>query len=133
VIVTALASGIAGAVIPSAGGVIHGCYTVKKGEESDSKKGDEGDTGKVGALRVIDTDQGRTCAKHEMALDWNQTGPKGDKGDPGAPGRDGRDGTSATVGPEAPGANCAAGGVKITAANGVAYVCNALPPDPGPD
>jgi hypothetical protein len=43
------------------------------------------------------------------------------------------DGTGVTVEPEAPGAHCAAGGVKITAANGFAYVCGASPPDPGPD
>ncbi|MFY9580903.1 MAG: hypothetical protein WAQ33_16445 [Gaiellaceae bacterium] len=120
----ALAGGIAWAAIPAAGGAINGCYQKNQGQ-----------------LRVIDpgTDD---CRPSEVGIVWNQQGVKGDrgeKGEAGAPGKDGRDGrdgldgTSAAVEPEAPGANCAAGGVKITAANGAAYVCNALPPDPGKD
>ncbi len=120
-VASALAGGIAWAAIPCPGRPIDGCY--KKNE---------------GQLRVIDprTD---TCRPSEIAIAWNEQGVKGDKGDPGAPGapgRDGlngRDGTSVTVEPEAPGANCPAGGAKLTATNGVAYVCNALPPDPGLD
>jgi hypothetical protein len=121
VVATVLAGGIAFAAIPSAGGVIHGCYQNVEGQ-----------------LRVIDPDTD-TCRSSEVAIVWNEQGvqgEKGDKGDPGAPGRDGvdgRDGTSVTVEPEAAGANCPAGGVKLTAANGVAYVCNALPPDHGLD
>jgi hypothetical protein len=123
-IATALAGGIAFAAIPGAGGVINGCY--QKNE---------------GPLRVIDPGVD-TCRKPEVAIAWNEqgvkgdkgdTGEKGEKGDPGAPGKDGRDGTGVTVEPEGPGPNCATGGVKITAANGVAYVCNSLPPDPGRD
>jgi hypothetical protein len=117
-VATALAGGIAWAAIPCPGRVINGCY--KKNE---------------GQLRVIDS-RTDTCRPSEVAIAWNEQGVKGDKGDPGAPGRDGRDGrdgTSVTVEPEAPGANCATGGAKLTAANGVAYVCSALPPDPGPD
>src|SRR2546421_3361222 len=110
-IATALAGGIAWAAIPGAGGVINGCYQKNEGQ-----------------LRVIDPGTDR-CRSPEIAISWNQQGVKGEKGDTGAPGQDGRDGrdgldgTSVTVEPEAPGANCAAGGVKMTAANGVAYVC----------
>jgi hypothetical protein len=121
VVATVLAGGIAWAAIPGAGGVINGCYQQVEGQ-----------------LRVIDpgTD---SCRSSEVAIVWNEhgvQGEKGDKGDPGAPGRDGvdgRDGTSVTVEPEAAGANCPAGGLKLSAANGVAYVGNALPPDPGLD
>jgi hypothetical protein len=113
-----LAGGIAAHVFPGSGGVINGCY--KKNE---------------GQLRVIDprTD---TCRPSEVAIAWNKEGVKGDKGDPGAPGRDGLDGSdgaSVTVEPEAAGANCPAGGAKLTAGAGVAYVCSAAPPDPGQD
>src|SRR5207302_6475187 len=128
----ALAGGVAWAAIPGVGGTINGCYQKNEGQ-----------------LRVIDpaTDK---CRPSEVAISWNEQGVagiegdkgdkgdpgvKGDKGDPGAPGRDGvdgRDGTSVTVEPEASGANCPMGGVKFTAANGVAYVCNARLPDPGP-
>jgi hypothetical protein len=114
---TALAGGIAWAAIPGASGVINGCYQKVEGQ-----------------LRVIDpgTD---SCRPSEVAITWNERGVAGGKGDPGAPGGDGRDGTSVAVAPEPPGANCPTGGAKLTAANGVAYVCNALSgePDPGPD
>ena len=121
----AVAGGIAWAAIPGAGGVINGCYQKNEGQ-----------------LRVIDPGA-ESCRSSEVAIAWNQQGvkgEKGDKGEAGTPGKDGRDGlngTGVTVEPEAPGQNCATGGVKITAANGVAYVCSALayvpPPDPGPD
>jgi hypothetical protein len=51
---------VAYATIPDSGGVIHACY----------------DTGK-GKLRVIDTEAGATCRAQEVALSWNQTGPRG--------------------------------------------------------
>lgn len=41
------------ASIPDTGGVIHGCYKTNQG-----------------TLRVIDTDQGQTCANSEVALKW---------------------------------------------------------------
>ncbi len=67
------ALGVGGAVAfaagPDEGGVIHGCY-----EES------------TGALRVIDTGAGETCAESEQSLSWNQTGPRGPQGEPGADG-----------------------------------------------
>jgi hypothetical protein len=118
-VASVLAGGIAWAAIPAAGGVIDGCYQKNEGQ-----------------LRVIDPAT-TACLPSEIPISWNAQGIEGAKGDPGAPGRDGvdgRDGTGVVVAPEAPGANCATGGVKITAANGVAYVCNgALPVDPGPD
>lgn len=126
VVGTALAGGIAAHGIPGAGSVINGCYQKNEGQ-----------------LRLIDP-HGR-CRPSEVAIAWSVKGEKGDKGDPGAPGKDGRDGvdgvdgadgadgTGVTVEPEAPGANCPAGGAKLTAANGSAYVCSALPPDPGLD
>ena len=48
-------------------------------------------------------------------------GPAGPKGDPGTTG------TSATVEFESPGTNCAHGGVKVTSASGLSYVCNGAP------
>jgi hypothetical protein len=119
-VASVLAGGIAWAAIPNAGGVINGCY--QKNE---------------GLLRVIDPAT-TACLPSEVPISWNAQGSVGAKGDPGTPGRDGvdgRDGTGVTVVPEAPGANCPTGGVKITAANGVGYVCNgsSLPVDPGPD
>ena len=110
---TVLTGGIAWAAIPTSD-VIDGCYQKIEGQ-----------------LRVIDP-ASDACRDSEIAISWNQRGLKGDKGDPGKPGRDGADGTSVTVESEAPGANCAAGGAKLTA-NGVAYVCSAEPPDPGGD
>jgi len=121
VVATVLAGGIAWAAIPGAGGVINGCYQNVEGQ-----------------LRVIDPGT-TSCRDSEVAIVWNEQGvkgDKGDKGDPGVPGRDsaaGRDGTSVTVEPEAPGANCPAGGAKLTAANGVAYVCSAGEPPHGQD
>src|SRR5438067_256507 len=50
-------AGIAYAAIPDSSGVIHGCYSTKNG-----------------ALRVIDSSA--KCANGEVALNWNQQGPK---------------------------------------------------------
>jgi hypothetical protein len=114
-----LAGGIAWAAIPEAGGVINGCYQKNEGQ-----------------LRVIDP-TATACLSSEVPISWSAKGIEGAKGAtgaPGQPGANGRDGIDARVEQEAPGANCPTGGVKITAANGVAYVCNAsLPIDPGPD
>jgi hypothetical protein len=82
-----------------------------------------------------------SCHPSEIAIAWNEQavqGAKGDQGEPGAQGRDGRegrDGLGVTVTPEPAGANCPTGGVKVSAANGVAYVCSAVQGelDPGPD
>jgi hypothetical protein len=50
-------------------------------------------------------------------------GSKGDKGDPGPAGTDGQ---STTVTAEPPGANCGAGGVKLSSGTIASYVCNGL-------
>src|SRR5687767_4271970 len=67
----ATAGGVAYAVIPSANGVISGCY---------KKSG--------GTLRVIDPAI-ESCQANEVALPWNQTGPQGVTGTPGAAGTPG--------------------------------------------
>jgi hypothetical protein len=69
VLALAIPAGIALASIPDSSGTIHGCYNTKDG-----------------TLRVIDSDAGRTCAKGETALNWNQTGPQGPAGAPGMSG-----------------------------------------------
>jgi hypothetical protein len=88
---------VALAAIPGAGGVITGCY--------DSK---------TGALRVIDVQAGKTCAKGELQLTWNQTGPQGLPGPIGTPGPAGPQGIPGVAGPKgdtgAPGAQGSAGG-----------------------
>ncbi len=116
----ALAGGVAWGGIPDADGVINGCYQKNQGQ-----------------LRMIDpaTDG---CRPSEFPIAWTEQGATGDKGDRGAPGRDGadgHDGTGVTVENEPPGgANCPTGGRKLTdAGNGVVYVCDAPPPDPGED
>ena len=43
---------------------------------------------------------------------------------PGTPGTNGTNGVSVTSATEAAGANCASGGSKFTAANGVTFACN---------
>ena len=106
-----LASGIAAHVFPGTGGVINGCYKKNEGPASrDRPRSDH-------------------CRPSEVAIVWNEQGVKGDKGDkggdPGSRARTACDGSSVTVEPEAAGANCPAGGAKLTAANGVAYVCSA--------
>jgi hypothetical protein len=68
VAVAAAAFGIATAVqagIPDANGVIHGCY-YRPGKLAST-------TPRLGALRVIDTAEGRRCAADEKPLDWNAT------------------------------------------------------------
>jgi hypothetical protein len=91
-----------------------------RGEKGDTgEKGDpgatgaKGDTGEKGAKG----DTGEKGATGEKG----DPGAKGDKGDPGATGGAGQSVTSAV---EAPGANCATGGVRYTSASGVSYVCN---------
>jgi hypothetical protein len=72
------ASGAAYAAIPSADGVIHGCYNATSNPS--------------GALRVIDAEAGAKCAKNEKPLDFNQRGPKGDTGPQGPQGIQGPQG-----------------------------------------
>jgi hypothetical protein len=72
---------IAYASIPDSGGVIHGCYTLKGG-----------------ALRVIDTAKGQTCASGQHSLKWNQKGQQGPAGPPGPAGVSGYGVARCTVG-----------------------------------
>lgn len=76
------------AAIPDSGGQIHGCY----------KTG----TGNQGALRVIDTAKGQTCASGETALTWSQRGPTGSRGSTGAGGPTGSRGATGTRGATGP-------------------------------
>jgi len=78
----ALAGGVAWASIPGDGGVIQGCY------------------GKIGGvLRVIDTAKGQKCLDSEVAISWNQKGPKGDTGPAGPAGAAGPKGDTGASGP----------------------------------
>ena len=72
------AVGVGFAAIPSADGVINGCY--KAGATPS------------GQLRVIDAEAGAKCLSNERALNWNQKGPKGDPGPPGLQGPPGEKG-----------------------------------------
>lgn len=74
-----------------------------------------------GNLRLVEDATG--CRRNEQPVAWSVTGPPGP---PGANGVDGKDGVSPTVTQLAAGdANCSAGGVAITGADGtVGYVCN---------
>ena len=84
--IAAVAAGAtAYASIPDSSGVIHGCF--------------KSSTGNQGALRVIDTDKGQTCANGETPISWNQHGPTGSKGATGARGPTGSRGATGTRGP----------------------------------
>jgi hypothetical protein len=96
--------GIATAVqadIPDAG-VIHGCY---------GKPG----TPQKGQLRVRDSDQGEQCRYYENRLDWNQTGPTGPLGASGPTGPTGPTGPKGATGP--PGTSGLIASQRITATN----------------
>jgi hypothetical protein len=67
----------------------------------------------------------KPCQKPSQQISWSQTGP------PGQDGTNGKDGVSVTSATEPPGANCANGGSKFTAANGVTYACNGAKGDKG--
>ena len=64
------AAGVALATIPGSNGVINGCYEKR-----------------IGILRVIDAEAGKTCTSFETPISWNQQGPKGDPGSADPPGR----------------------------------------------
>ena len=98
------AVGVGYAAIPSADGVIHGCYNASSNPS--------------GQLRVIDVEGGAKCAKNEKALDFNQQGPKGDKGDPGPQGPQGVPGAQGPAGPT--GATGPAGSVGAAGPQGPA-------------
>jgi len=76
-------AGIGYAAIPDSSGVIHGCYSTK-----------------TGALRVIDSSA--KCANAEIALNWNQQGPKGDPGATGPQGAVGPAGPKGDTGATGP-------------------------------
>jgi hypothetical protein len=117
-VAVAIVGGVAYATIPGTGNVYSACML----------KG-------VGTIRLIDKSLPLTnlmshCTDKETEISWNQAGqpgppgPQGLKGEPGAPGTNGTNGTSVTAASEPASANCADGGVQLTAANGVSYVCN---------
>jgi hypothetical protein len=64
------------ASIPDSEGVIHGCYQQK-----------------TGSLRVIDS-SAATCRPHEVAIEWNRTGPQGPAGPQGPVGPTGPAGST---------------------------------------
>ena len=70
----------------------------------------------------------RACPKNAIQINWSQSGTPGT---PGTPGTNGTNGVSVTSETEAAGANCADGGSKFTAANGVTYACNGAKGDKG--
>jgi len=80
-LICVLAGGVAWATIPDNGGTINGCYQKVRG-----------------SLRVIDAGAGDTCSSSEVAVTWNQKGPKGDRGDQGLPGPKGDKGDQGAQG-----------------------------------
>ena len=135
----AIAGGVAYATIPGPGNVYSACMLKS-----------------IGTIRLIDKSLPATnlmsrCTDKEIEISWNQAGqpgppgPQGAKGEPGMPGTngtngtngkdgtdgtdgvDGDDGVSVTSAVEPVGTNCANGGSKFTAANGVTYACNGAP------
>src|SRR5512146_86936 len=74
----------------------------------------------------------KTCQKPATQISWSQTGPQGLPGTNGTDGKDGADGVSVTSATEPAGTNCADGGSKFTAANGVTYACNGAKGEKGP-
>jgi hypothetical protein len=123
-VAAAIAGGVAYATIPGPDNVYNACMFKS-----------------LGTIRLIDKSLPSTnlmshCTDKETEISWNQAGqpgppgPQGAKGEPGAPGTngtngtDGKDGVSVTMASEPAGANCGGGGVQLTAANGVSYVCN---------
>ena len=81
---TALAGGIAVAAIPSAGGVIHGCYQKNEGQ-----------------LRVLDADTD-SCRPSELPISWNAEGPQGVQGPQGIQGAQGPQGERGPQGETGP-------------------------------
>jgi Collagen triple helix repeat (20 copies) len=88
------------AAVPSANGVIYGCYTKS-----------------TSAIRVIDKDV-TNCKQGESLLQWNQTGPQGLMGLTGPAGPAGPTGATGSVG--ATGATGPAGATGATGPAGVA-------------
>jgi len=102
--------------------------TSLEAEISWNQQGQQGTTGATGAPGP----QGPAGPKGDPGAD----GARGPAGAPGADGQDGapgRDGAGVTIALEPPGANCAGGGVQLTASNGVEYVCNGIDGTDGVD
>ena len=83
VVAITLAAGIAWATIPSAGGLIHGCYRKTTGQ-----------------LRVVENPG--ACGATELSSSWSQTGPQGPQGPKGDKGDTGDTGPTGPRGPEGP-------------------------------
>jgi hypothetical protein len=84
-----LVVGVAGASVPDADGVIHGCYA--KSNNVLQAKGD---------LRVVDA--GVACKSTELPVSWNQQGQPGATGPQGPAGAQGPEGPAGPQGPEGP-------------------------------
>lgn len=114
-IVALAAAGITYAAIPDNGNVYTACMLKN-----------------VGTVRLIDKTLPSTnvmshCSTLETEVSWNQRGVDGKdgvNGTNGTNGADGRDGVSVSSAVEPAGSNCANGGSKFTAANGITYACN---------
>jgi len=77
-----LSASIVFAAIPSADGLINGCYSKK-----------------TGALRLVD---GKKCKKSERSVSWNKRGPQGPRGLQGAQGPRGAQGMPGSQGTQGP-------------------------------
>src|SRR6478609_8323667 len=123
----AVAGGIAYAAIPDAGTPTYHACMLKN----------------VGTIRIVDPSLPTSsllqhCTSLETAITFSQQGTKGDPGTPGLPGANGAPGTPGSPGAagaagaagqsvteaNASPADCANGGVALTAANGTRFVCN---------
>lgn len=134
---TMLLGGIAWAAIPTTpGGVIQGCYdsggNVKVVEALPCPKNHTPFQWNQQGLKGDPGAQGIPGEKGEKG-DPGQKGADGAPGQPGTPGVNGTNGTNGPAGmdgisvssdSEPAGTNCANGGSKFTAANGVTYACN---------
>jgi hypothetical protein len=113
VLAGAIAGGVAYATIPGPGNVYSACML----------KG-------IGTIRLIDKSlpesslMSRCKPSLETEVSWNQQGPAGP---PGTNGQNGADGVGVTGAEEPAGANCASGGSRLTAANGVTFACDGEP------
>lgn len=95
---TALATGAFSSIV-GPDGTIHGCYKAENGQ-----------------LRVVAA--GEECGPSELALQWNQTGPRGETGAVGATGAQGATGATGAQGPK--GDQGETGGIGPTGAQGPA-------------
>ena len=105
----------------------------------------------TGTVRLVDSTLPSTsllshCTSLEQPISWNQQGQAGKdgtngtngaagihgtNGSDGSPGANGTNGQSVMSATEGAGTNCADGGSKFTAANGVTYACNGAKGDKG--